>query len=378
MVGLYGVVAVGVDLFATALSFGFNQAIIRYGPTQRILRAVATLTILQLVAFFVLGVSGLAILFRVGGPGAPTMTAVAAICGFARALGILGTLAAARWENRFDFQDLARRRSFGAGFANIVSVVVLIATHSVVTLAARDVLSALAILVSLRGGLLAYRGISIRDPAARAVFRYCMPIYLLGLAERVYGRVDLMLAGKLLGRTEFGFYYQVRALIDGVSALPLSAMQSVIFAYYCRVRDAAAVFQVRSRQLLAASLMLVVAFLAIGATTSVPWKWVFSVLLGAQWAGAEIVVWPLIAQAVSALCFEHARAYSLAVRRPLIAFLARGVAVLSLVGLAVALTPWLGSLGQAEAYCIATVIAAVIANYGAHRSAESSSAEKLA
>lgn len=237
VMGDYAVVITALQLVSAFLSAGFDQAVIREPESRELWAAANVATFAQ--SFLLLAASGLVyILYYLQSPTvALKLLYPAALVLGSMVVSLFFYLLAAPIAASLGYRYLSLARlastltGVGAGlcFAGLDT--------GIYSLAVRDLIAASTMLLLVR----------IKSPAcltwkanraglARLTF-FAWGMWGLNVLERIALRLDYALVGMLLGKETLGMYFVVRGLVEGLLGFLVSPIQTVLYAYYCRLQD---------------------------------------------------------------------------------------------------------------------------------------------
>ena len=305
VMGDYAMMIVAIQLLTAVLSPGLNQALIR-DPSNRNLAAAATLgTFAQ--SFLILAVA--AVLYGVAVlAGASHVTEL-----FLSVVGLTVATVVSLWvyllsvpfEAGLRYGSLVRMRIVALFVSTVVGVFAAQAGLGVQALIVRDLLSAVLSLWLIR----------LRSPMVltRRAWRAGLPeliefvrgLWPLNVLERLALRLDYAVVGWLFDLETLGIYFAVRGMVEGALGFVLSPIQTVLYAYYCRLPDINGVVDTILRKdrlsLTGAGTVVMMVLLQAGGDQIV------AVTLGPHYGNGHVLLGGLALYAVSVTWFEHVK-----------------------------------------------------------------------
>jgi O-antigen/teichoic acid export membrane protein len=367
VVGTYGFMVVLIELVSLFLSFGFNQAVIRYSGDQQVFSAALTLTILQSVglliavsaAFWV--ATGISLGFQIAGA---SVTALLA----SKLLTTYTILAYAHLESALNYRPIAIAKAVAALAALAAGIAASqVVTASYLVLPIRDLTASFVMFaLILPKSRFRYR-ISMDVPALSRVWTFTRPIWQLTLLERIALRADYAIVSQLLGASSFGVYYQVRSLVDGALGFLLDPIQTVLYTHYCRMEHALEAFRRTVQRWLLPAIVMTLAVLLILLTTTVG-GWFVALMYGPEWRAGGALFAGFAVYMAAMISFEHAKVVSIAVQVPRPAILGRLLQMVLIAALVAPLTIQLELAGAGAATGAAAVCLSITTNVFLHRS----------
>ena len=303
VMGEYAMMVVAIQLLAAVLSPGLNQALIR-DPSNRDLAAAATFgTSVQSILLMICagGLYGLAVLIDV-----PYVTNL-----LLPAIGLTTATVVSLWvylysvplEAELRYGSLVQVRILALCASTAAGVFVAQAGYGVHALIVRDVLSAVLSLWLIRVRSQMVLAWTAWRAGLPDLVRFVRGLWPLNLLERLVLRLDYAVVGWLFDLETLGMYFAVRGIVEGALGFLLSPIQTVLYAYYCRLPDINRVVNTVLRKdclvLTAAGAILIMIVLQAGGDHIV------AVTLGPRYTGGHVLLGGLALYAVSVTWFEH-------------------------------------------------------------------------
>lgn len=255
-------------------------------------------------------------------------------------------------EVRLNYTKLTRIRFASFAISGIIAILSSLLSKSVFSMVAKDLAFGLAFLaISL---LFSTEQIAFRwdSKIVKDIVLFSRGLWFIRGTSEGAKRVTFSLLLVYLDKHQFGLYFQMRSIVDGVLTFFLYPIQSVLFSYFRSHRD---VFDLRRIALY----LLVASFCAsiAGMLFFDVWGAHFvGFLLGSEWVQASEILAPLAIYASIVLCFEVLVSMAQAnnVMRPIV------LARLSWIAAIVAFVPPLAAryqlVGGAWATSLSTVV----------------------
>ena len=288
------------QFFLLFTSFGLNHALIGVGYSIRGFYNLVYLTAIQLSLIAAVWAI-VAVYFFVNYPSEFLHLAIPA------SLYVIGAVALipahslnAGLEAKLNYQkiSLMRLASFGAGA--VASLAALTVTSSVLAIVIRDVtngMTFLALSFILFRGTLRCR---IDAKLAKRILSFSRQLWLIRGSSEGASRINALLLGALLNNFEFGIYFQMRSLVDGLLTFFLVPIQSVLFSYFRMKREAI------NFRFLAAILFPVACLLTTISAIFFHFfgEVILETALGKHWLPGTVTLVPLAMYAVAIIYFE--------------------------------------------------------------------------
>lgn len=356
-IGKYAVVVVGVELLLLLFNFGFNQAVIKHHGNRNILFAVYTLVIIQtlgivlasVILYFVIqaidGINEIILLLALG-----YLTS--------KIIGLFSTLAYAPLEGDLNYRPIAISRllsvlvGVGAGFLYIWY------SSNVYSLIVRDVISAIIFLFLVRNKCPRKLQTNRSWADMRDVLIFCRPIWALNALDRGALRGDYVLAAIVLSQPEFGIYYQVRTIAEGLLGFVVNPIQTVVYSYFCRKSNRQTLYRRIVRDYYPYYTLFILGIIVVAALTPLG-PYMIRVLLGEEWvAGGGMVGW-LGIYMLSIILFEFTKVVAIADDKKHTVLVGRMLQLALLSVFVIPLANIYGLSGAAAASALSGVVLAV-------------------
>jgi O-antigen/teichoic acid export membrane protein len=302
--GDYALVVTAVQLSASVLSAGFNQAVIRMPNDRDVAAAAGIATVMQSVLLVV--ISGFVYLYFV--LQSPTESArlsgAAWLVLAATITNLFTNLWAAPIAAEMDYRFLSASRLISTLLGLGLAVPLAISAFGVYSLACRDAFGAVVmfLLCSFRGrGGLPWLP---NRAGLRRLMQFTKGLWALNVMEGLVFRIDYGIVGVIFGKEVLGVYFVIRGLVEGILGFLVTPVQTVLYTYYCGVDET---FQQGTGQ----QRRVTYIYVATGATITVL-AWIFSPaaigkLLGQRYADASVLVPGLVIYAAGILWFENVK-----------------------------------------------------------------------
>jgi len=303
VIGEYAMMVVAIQLLTAVLSPGLNQALIR-DPSNRDLAAAATFgtSVQSLLLMICAGILyGLAAVLDV--PYVADLLLPAVGLTTATVVSLWVYLYSVPLEAGLQYGSLVQVRILALCVSTAAGVFVAQAGYGVHALIIRDLLSAVLSLWLIR----ARSAMVLTWTAWRAglpdLIRFVRGLWPLNLLERLVLRLDYAVVGWLFDLETLGMYFAVRGMAEGAVGFLLSPIQTVLYAYYCRLPDITRVVDIILRKdrlaLAGAAAFLIIMGLQAGGDHIV------AMTLGPRYTGGHVLLGGLGLYAVSVTWFEH-------------------------------------------------------------------------
>lgn len=358
ILGEFAEMVVALDIIAAILGFGFNQAVIRDPDDNDLYTAAFAAITLQSIAFIALASVGY---WLFPWPEQSSLTAAigALALVIARIIGYYACLMYAPLESNLDYRPLvfARLASMIGGF--IVGVLGISAGYGLLALCIRELATSLLLLfviLAVRRPRCPRPYIAI--PALCKLWDYVAPLWSLNALEGIALRFDYALVGAILGRETLGVYYVVRGAVEGILGFLVMPIQTVLFAYYCKLNDKR-ILTTRIRNL-APSVLVVVAVLSGVSYWLIPpslVQWAFSPV----YASGAALIPGLVLYSGAILWFENTKVIAMSLHRHGRAALGRVAQVVLIVLFAVPAIRQIGLFGAGMVSGAAALVLAMVA-----------------
>jgi len=356
--GDYAVVSTGVQLIAAFLSAGFDQAVIRMPSDRSLVAAAALATFGQSLSLVASSVAVYSIAAAVYPEASTTLLGPAAIVVAAVVISMFANLHAAPLAARMDYGFLALARVAALAIGLGCGLAIAFSDQSAYALAFRDAVSAVVMLALCRARLGESLPWRTNGEALKRLFDFGKSLWALNVTERLVLRLDYGIVGVLLGREAVGAYFVVRGLIEGVLGFLVQPVQTVLYAYYCRVNDGGYRNPLDSANVTGLYVLVCLGFAAV---SWIAGPSVARAVVGAAYVGASSVLPALVVYSGAILWFENQKVFAIArgVHRhfvgPRLVQLAMAAALI-----APAVKVW-GMVGASVATALGAVVLAIMA-----------------
>jgi O-antigen/teichoic acid export membrane protein len=303
VMGDYAMMVVAIQLLTAVLSPGLNQALIR-DPSNRSLAAAATFgTFVQSLLIMAVAcvVYGWAMLVDV-----PHVTDL-----FLSVVGLTTATVVSLWvyllsvpfESGLHYGGLVQVRIVALIVSTMAGVIAAQAGYGVHALIMRDLLSALLSLWLIRRRspmLLTWKTWRAGLPD---LIHFVRGLWPLNVLERLAFRLDYAAVGWLFDLETLGIYFAVRGMVEGAIGFLLSPIQTVLYAYYCRLADINGVVEtiLRKDRLALTGLGTIALMIVLQAGGD----HIVAATLGHRYEGGQVLLGGLALYAVSVTWFEH-------------------------------------------------------------------------
>ena len=357
IIAQYGLLIVTLELMLLPLNFGFNQAVIRFSQSQTTFSVALLLVVGQALGYFAVFTVVLFGAAVIGLDLAIASTAALLIC-LSKALSCFVTLGYAPLEKELRYGPIAKAKVIATGIAIAVGLSIALSREpTVYALIARDVLNAVIMLSIVVFTCNMRFVVRWEKKQAQEIWKFVRPIWLLNILERATIRLDYALVAVALDTISFGIYFQIRALLEGALGFFLNPIQTVVYAYYCKVVDAQSVLKKVLRSWLLPVSAATAIFAAILFSTDLG-GWIVGVLLGADWVVGGALLGGLFVYSIAMIVFEHSKVVALVMHRQRAAVMARLVQLITICALVIPAVSVLGLLGAGLASGIAAFLLA--------------------
>ncbi|MFC5345673.1 lipopolysaccharide biosynthesis protein [Brevundimonas staleyi] len=304
----YAYAFVATQIVTLAFNFGVNQGVIYAGFSKENLRD-AWIFQTRLISFLIL----IAVLIFLAGSfllpaHAGNLAKLSAVSIGGYALTLFGHIANVKRESELRYGQIAVVRAVSYVGANAVGIGLCFFFTNAFPMVIRDCFFGLAF------SLLAIFG---ADPLTRNIMFSCGPFstlsinnsrlmsvtkknWIVSLGSAGILRLDYAIGAALLGKTSFGVYYQMRALVEGAIGLVLSTIQSVLFSHFA---GAGRGIDVKTFTRILWVVVLTLSLVGVGVAATFG-SAVIRLVLGPDWvAGAPALV-GLVAYSIYRTAFE--------------------------------------------------------------------------
>ena len=303
VMGDYAMLVVAIQLLTAVLFPGLNQALIR-DPSNRPLAAAATFsTFVQSV--LIMAAAGILYACAVQAHTPHVSDLLLASVGLTAAtvLSLWVYLISVPFEAELRYGCLVQVRIVALCVSTAAGVLAAWSGYGVQALIVRDLVSAVLSLCLIRFRspmVLAWTG--WRD-GLPDLLRFIRGLWPLNLLERLVLRLDYAVVGWLFDLETLGIYFAVRGMMEGALGFLLSPIQTVLYAYYCRLSDIRGVVDtVLRKDRLALTGMGTIAMMSVlqaGGDHLVAWT------LGPRYGAGHVLLSGLALYMVSVIWFEH-------------------------------------------------------------------------
>ena len=304
----YGIIVVNIEMILLFFSFGFNQAAIKKFNNTQVFAAAYTLIFFQsiiiLFCYFIFcffrSISIQDPLFFYG-----------LVYVLSKIIGLYTTLAYAPLEGSLNYKYISIYRLLSVTVGVSVGICLALYHPGIYTLITRDILIAAIMFFLIKSKCPLTFTFTSSIPNLKFVWQFCRPIWALSLLERGALRGNYAITAMALGRNDFGIYFQVRNLFEGLLGFIVQPIQTVIYAYFCKKNISISNYKsliIKTYPIFCVS-MLLITYITI--TTSFG-SFVVESVLGDKWkAGGEMVGW-LTIYILSTILFEFSKVYAIA------------------------------------------------------------------
>lgn len=307
--GDYAVVVTAVQLVAAFLSAGFDQAIIRTPDDRNLAGAAALATLGQSLLVIASSVSVYAIGNLIYPEVSTHLLGPATLVVMAVVMSMFGSLYAAPLAGRMRYGFLAIARVVAVAIGLGCGLALALFDQSPYAPALRDLVTAVVTLVLCRARLGERLMWHTNGEALRRLFEFAKSLWGLNVSERLVLRLDYGIVGALLGREAIGAYFVVRGMVEGVLGFLVQPIQTVLYAYYCRMSDGA-----DPRPFGSANFMGLYA-LACAVAAVASWfmgETIIGLLVGKAYASAGNILPALVIYSGAILWFENQKVFAMA------------------------------------------------------------------
>lgn len=331
IMGDYAIIVVALQVVTALLVPGFNQAVIRE-PSRKELAAAGTLaTAVQSCLVLVAGgiAYGWALWYE--SPAGRDLSLPCALLGASLILSFWSNLLAAPLEAQMVYRALVRTRLLALTAGIAAGIAAAAQGLEIYALVLRDLVTAVITLVLLRRDSpfrLTWQG---WKGGMQDLLHFARGLWGLNALEKLALRLDYAFVGILFDKNVLGIYFAVRGLIEGALGFLVSPIQTVLYAFYCRMRTHPAQLTPSLHQ--GAGLMLA-AVLVLGAGAFFTGPWWVETLLTERYAPGHTLLGGLVLYAGAMVWFENMKVLAMSrnIHRLLV------VPRLAQVGVAVSIT----------------------------------------
>ncbi|PWT74113.1 MAG: hypothetical protein C5B60_07205 [Chloroflexi bacterium] len=343
IMGQFAVLLVVIQMLTAFLTPGFNQAIIR-NPSRNTLATAATFaTFLQ--SLVMIGASAIlyGMVYWVSNQHVANLLLPGIGMLASAVMSLWMYLLAVPFEAGLDYRSLVYIRIVALMVSIVTGVLAVEAGFGLYALVIRDLVFSLASLIILRSKSpfpLIWEG---WREGISPLFRFARGLWPLNILERLVLRLDYAMVGLLFDIETLGIYFAVRGIVEGALGFTLSPIQTVLYAYYCRLPN----INVVSITILRKDLLLLVglATTAVIAVLHVTGDWIVATTLGIQYSRGYVLLDGLVLYAVSVAWFEHIKVLTMSQDNHHSMMLARMVQLMLSVALVFPLVRYLGLMG---------------------------------
>ena len=312
----YGVIVVNIEMILLFLSFGFNQAAIKKSNDIQVFAAAYTLVFFQsiiilfcyLIFCFFRSISIHDPLFFYG-----------LVYVLSRIIGLHTTLAYAPLEGDLNYKYISIYRLLSVTIGISVSVSLALYHPGIYTLIIRDILIATIMFFLIKNKCPLTFTFTSSIPDLKFVWHFCRPIWALNLLERGALRGNYAITAMALGMNDFGIYFQVRNLFEGLLGFIIQPIQTVIYSFFCK--ENLSILNYRKIIIKTYPVFFIIMVLIAYATIATSFgSVVVEFVLGDKWkTGGEMIGW-LSIYILSIILFEFSKVFAIASdnRRPAI------------------------------------------------------------
>lgn len=271
----------------------------------------------------------------------------------ARIVTLISNLTYAPLEVNMEYKFLSGTR-FAASFIGLaIGLAFVLGRVGIYALVIRDLATALTLFAVVWNRVRPNFTPDFSRSALSKVFRFSLGVWGLNVLERGAKRLDYVLVGVVLGKTSLGIYFMVRGLIEGVLAFLIRPIQTVLYAYYCRLKRSRVIF-IKTVQY--GSLFgLAFAILSVGLVTPLC-KSLISIVLGKEWLTGGSLLPGLIFYAWAILWFENLKVMVMSDDLHRFAIIGRITQIASLAILTIPMTQHWGFSGAGAAAGISAMM----------------------
>ena len=366
VIGQYGVILVAIELLFLFLNFGFNQAAIKYGGDQAVFSASLTLIVIQSFILLIIA-STVFVLVYFFKSESIYLVVPAVIILSAKILDLYVTLSYAPLESQMQYKIIALSRLTSIGLSVLFWILIAVFySKSIYVLVLRDVTSAILMLYIIIPKCPLKFKLGTKKLDIRKVWKFSLPIWHLNMLERGALRGDYALAAIALGQSEFGIYFQVRALVEGAIGFVVSPIQTVIYSFYCRHNNKLQLFRKVINNVTLPLISVSLMFFLIFFFTETG-QYIINLLLGSAWEAGGVLLAGFTLYACGVLLFEHSKVVGIATDKKLYSIIAR---LMQLIVIAIAVVPMIekfGMAGAAYASAAGVIVLVIVATFPLYR-----------
>jgi O-antigen/teichoic acid export membrane protein len=304
VMGDYATIVVAVQFIAAFLSAGFDQALIRAPRDTEMSAAANIATVGQSILLLATSALVYLVYFTHAPAGALHVIWSAGIVVGAMIVSLFANLFAAPVAADMDYRFIGKARLVSMLVGVGGGLILASMDFGLYALAARDVLGALVLLLLIRMRTKRRTCWTFSRVGFQRLFRFSRGMWALNFLERIALRLDYAIVATLFGKEMLGMYFVIRGLVEGVIGFLIQPVQTVLYAYYCRRENERKLASPKMGRLaffywiFCAALSLLAWFAAPKAV---------SMLLGASYSGASVIVPGLMLYAGGLLWFENVK-----------------------------------------------------------------------
>jgi len=302
VMGNYAVVVTALQLISAFLSAGFDQAVIRDPKNSELLAAANIATTGQSILLLVISCIVYFMYYLQSPIEALQILYPAGLVFGSIVFSLYGNLFAAPIAANLNYRYLSTVRLVSTLAGVGVGIILIGLETGIYALAARDIIAALIMLFFVRAKSFNRLGWNASRFGFAQLTKFASGMWGLNLLERVALRLDYALIGILFGKEIMGMYFVVRGLVEGVLGFLVTPVQTVFYAYYCRLQDKTRIISIILKRLSFAyyGICLLLVVISFYVTPKI-----LPLLLGVDYQGAFLIVPGLVVYAGSILWFEN-------------------------------------------------------------------------
>jgi O-antigen/teichoic acid export membrane protein len=352
----YAVVVVSLELILLFFSFGFNQAVIKYHHENNIFTAAYSLIFIQSLAIIITCGLLYILVIKFGGIASVALLLITG-CLVSRLLGLFTTLAYAPLEGVLDYRPIAISRLFSVIFGISIGLIYLSTSKDVYSLVIRDFFTAILFFVLIKIKCPRKFNFNYSLPDLKSVWKFCRPIWGLNILERGALRGDYALVAIALSPNDFGVYYQIRTIFEGLLGFLVNPIQTVIYSFFCRQNDRVILYQKVIKIIIPISLFIIFIIVAGNIFTSFS-AYSINKILGAEWIAGEVMIVWLSIYVFAIIIFEFTKVTAISNDKKISATIGR---IVQIIILALLIYPMAKIYGLSGAVFISTLAAIILA-----------------
>jgi O-antigen/teichoic acid export membrane protein len=302
--GDYALVVTVVQLIASVLSAGFDQAVIRMPKDRDIAAAAGIATVIQSV--LLVAISGFVYLyfFLHSSTESARLFGAAWLIVAAIIITFFANLLAAPIAAEMDYRFLSAARLISTLLGLALGVSLAISAFGVYSLACRDAFGAVVMLLLCRFRRRSGLPWLTNRAGVRRLMQFTKGLWTLNVMERLVFRIDYGIVGLIFGKDVLGIYFVIRGLVEGILGFLVTPIQTVLFSHYCGLDET---FQQEPGQQRRVGCTYVATGAAVAALA-----WIFAhaaigKLLGPRYADGSVLVPGLVIYAAGILWFEYVK-----------------------------------------------------------------------